>query len=81
MKVYYFTSNIFLIFSEQEPQAVVPKTVNISKIAPKAVVPIKPLKAKPKKPFYKRGPRTTKKVGILNSGNNCFMSAVWQSLR
>lgn len=63
---------------EQEPQAVVPKTVDI---APKAVIPKTPLKAKPKKPFHKRGPRTTKKVGISNSGNNCFMIAVWQSLR
>ncbi|KAL5233161.1 hypothetical protein ACI65C_000571 [Semiaphis heraclei] len=61
--------------SEQEPQAVVPK------ITLKTVVPKKALKAKPKKPFFKRGPRTTKKVGISNSGNNCFMIAIWQSLR
>lgn len=79
--MYLLKLNIFLIFSEQEPQAVVPKTVDNSEIAPKAVVPKKALKTKPKKPFYKRGPRTTKKVGISNSGNNCFMIAVWQSLR
>ncbi|VVC24767.1 Hypothetical protein CINCED_3A007267 [Cinara cedri] len=37
--------------------------------------------AKPKKFFFKRGPRTNKKIGITNSGNNCFMNAVWQALR
>lgn len=36
---------------------------------------------KPKKFFFKRGPRTNKKIGIINSGNNCFMNAVWQALR
>lgn len=47
-------------------------------IKPKNVVKAKP---KPKKVVIKRGPRTTKKVGITNNGNNCFMNAVWQALR
>lgn len=34
---------------------------------------------KPKRYFYKR--RTNKKIGIRNYSNNCFMNAVWQSLR
>lgn len=76
-----FINTVTQALCEQEPKAVVPKTANNSSIALKAVVPKKALKAKPKKPFLKRGPRTTKKVGISNSGNNCFMIAVWQSLR
>lgn len=72
----------FINFSEQEHQDVrqkkVPKTV-ISKKALKAVVPKKPVK--PKKVCNKRGSRTNKKVGLSNSGNNCFMNAVWQALR
>lgn len=47
-------------------------------IKPKNVVKAAP---KPKKVVIKRGPRTTKKVGITNNGNNCFMNAVWQALR
>lgn len=47
-------------------------------IKPKNVVKATP---KPKKVVIKRGPRTTKKVGITNNGNNCFMNAVWQALR
>lgn len=50
--------------------------------APNAAKPKKVIKSnKPKKLIIKRGPRTTKKVGISNNGNNCFMNAVWQSLR
>lgn len=53
------------------------------KITIKAVLPKKLIKTvKPKKKvFYKRGPRTYNKVGISNSGNNCFMNAIWQALR
>ncbi|XP_026819177.1 ubiquitin carboxyl-terminal hydrolase 3-like [Rhopalosiphum maidis] len=76
-----FMNTVSQALSEQEPQTVIPNTVNNSKKPLKAVVPKKALKAKPKKPFFKRGPRTNKKVGISNSGNNCFMNAVWQSLR
>lgn len=56
---------------------------NAPKITIKAVLPKKSLKTvKPKKKsLYKRGPRTYKKVGISNSGNNCFMNAIWQALR
>ncbi|KAE9539387.1 hypothetical protein AGLY_004639 [Aphis glycines] len=75
------TNTVSQALSEQEPQAVVSETVDNSNNTDQAVVPKKALKAKPKKLLLKRGPRTNKKVGISNSGNNCFMNAVWQSLR
>jgi len=55
------------------------------KILKPSTVVVKPKKApkavKPKKALIKRGPRTNKKVGIANTGNNCFMNAIWQALR
>lgn len=54
------------------------KTNTTAVIKPKNAVKATP---KPKKVVIKRGPRTTKKVGISNNGNNCFMNAVWQALR
>lgn len=68
----------FLFFSEQEPQVVIPKEVSCMIISKKAVVPKKSIKPKS---ASKKLARTDKKVGLCNSGNNCFMNAVWQALR
>lgn len=80
VKTYNNVFLYFLIFSEQRPKisTILPKTV----IQKKAILPKKITKAvKPKKASCKRGIRTNKKVGLSNSGNNCFMNSVWQALR
>lgn len=66
--------------SENDPETVMLK--NGLNATPKKIITKKAAKPKkPKKPIFKRGPRTNKKVGITNSGNNCFMNAIWQVLR
>jgi ubiquitin C-terminal hydrolase len=73
-------SYIFTFFSENDPETVMLK--NGLNATPKKIITKKAAKPKkPKKPIFKRGPRTNKKVGITNSGNNCFMNAIWQVLR
>jgi len=73
----------FIIFSEQKPQDIIPKKVPKAVISKKTLKFVIPKKSaiKPKKVCNKRGSRTNKKVGLSNSGNNCFMNAVWQALR
>lgn len=35
---------------------------------------------KPKKIYFKRGPKSNKKNGISNNGSECFMNAALQTL-
>lgn len=71
----------FWIYSQQD-QGSSSKKDDLSQQSLELVVPKKALKpVKPKKPTFKRGPRTNKKVGLLNTGNNCFMNVIYQVLR